>query len=263
MDLPSADIVAIAVGNTRVRVGTFQDRRLHGAASFEHARMDDLLAHVEGAIHERGARAAVVCSVHGERGEAIEQALARQTSVYRLGRDVPIPIARALIDDSTVGHDRLACALGAFGRARQACVVIDAGTAITVDFVDGEGTFMGGAIMAGVGMMFRALHQGTSALPLIEMDRAGSGVDLASAQGRDTREAMTLGVLECARGGVHRLIERYALAYGAYPQIIATGGDAELLFGRDPTIEHVVPDLQLLGIFEACSRLLEASDGDD
>lgn len=261
MELPSVDIVAIAVGNTRARVGSFRGRRLHESASFEHARLDDLVACVERSIDEGDARGVAVCSVHAERADAIERALEGVAGVYRLGRDIPIPIAHALADDSTVGHDRLVCALGAFARARQACVVIDAGTAITVDFVDGEGTFVGGAIMGGVRMMFRALHEGTSALPMIELG-TGDPADLDTAQGRDTRGAMRLGVLECARGGVHRLIERYAMAYGAYPQVVATGGDAEMLFAHDPTIEHVVPDLQLLGIFEACARLIESGDGD-
>ena len=135
-------------------------------------------------------------------------------------------------------------------------MIVDAGTAITVDFVDGEGTFHGGAIAPGVRMMLRAMHEQTSALPMVE-----SLDELTEAFGRDTPQAMTLGALEFARGGVHRLIERYAGAFGAYPQIIATGGDAARLFRSDEVIEHVVPDLQLMGIHEAC-RLALGEDAD-
>lgn len=263
MELPTVDIVAIAIGNTRGRVGHFADGRLVAPASFEHARLDEVVLHVKRTIESGSASCVVVCSVHAGHADAIERALSGFASVFRLGRDLPFPIAHTLIDDATVGHDRLACAIGAYRRARQACVIVDAGTAITVDFVDGQGTFMGGAIMPGVRMMFASLHERTSALPMIEFDAGGVGaLDLAAPQGRDTREAMRLGVLECARGGVHRLIERYALAYGAYPQIVATGGDAEPLFAHDPTIEYIVPDLQLMGIFEACSRLVELNDGE-
>ena len=133
--------------------------------------------------------------------------------------------------------------------------LVNAGTAITVDFVDGEGVFHGGAIGPGVRMMLRSLHEGASALPLVETIE-----DVVETQGRDTRSAMVLGVLEFARGGVHRLIERYAQAYAAYPQIVATGGDAALLFRDDDVIEHVVADLQLMGIHEACRQTLSGDD---
>src|SRR5690606_33992349 len=66
---------------------------------------------------------------------------------------LPVPIEDALEDRSTVGQDRLLAALGAWWRTKQACIVIDAGTAVTVDFVDGTGVFQGGAIAPGVGMM--------------------------------------------------------------------------------------------------------------
>ena len=199
----------------------------------------------------------VLASVNGQVSEAVSAGLreAGTSPVYTLGVDLEIPIQHSLRDDGTIGHDRLLCALAAFARTEQACVVVDAGTAITVDFVDGEGTFHGGAIGPGVRMMLRALHEQTSALPVVD-----SLEDLTGPYGRDTPEAMSLGVLEFARGGVHRLVERYAQAFGAYPQIVATGGDAALLFRSDDVIEHVVPDLQLMGIHEACRRVLNESE---
>ena len=67
---------------------------------------------------------------------------------------------------------------------------------------------------------------------------------------------MLLGVRNAAVGLARHTIETFAEAYEAYPQIIATGGDAALLFDGDEVIEHVVPDLQLLGIADAVKILL-------
>jgi pantothenate kinase type III len=61
---------------------------------------------------------------------------------------------------------------------------------------------------------------------------------------------------------VWRLVEHYAEAYGAYPVVIVTGGDAELLFGRDELIDRVVPELTLLGMANAMQHALTVDDAD-
>ena len=94
--------------------------------------------------------------------------------------------------------------------------------------MDGQGTFHGGAIAPGARMQLRALHEGTAALP--EVALAAPDDD---AFGRSTSQAMLHGVYHGVRGLVWKLVERYAEAYGAFPQVVATGGDAELLFRGD------------------------------
>jgi type III pantothenate kinase len=77
--------------------------------------------------------------------------------------------------------------------------------------------------------------------------------------GRDTEQAMLQGVVYGAQGLVRRLVERYAMAYDAYPMVVATGGDAGLLFEGDELVDRVVPHLTLRGIAVACQRALAAS----
>jgi pantothenate kinase type III len=60
---------------------------------------------------------------------------------------------------------------------------------------------------------------------------------------------------------VRVLVERYSEFYGAFPQIIATGGDARALFESDDLIENIVPDLTLLGIQSACQIELAGAEG--
>lgn len=195
-------------------------------------------------------------SIRGERGNAA----AAEPGSGSAGR-LPVPIEDALEDRSTVGQDRLLAALGAWWRTKQACIVIDAGTAVTVDFVDGTGVFQGGAIAPGVGMMLRAMHERTAALP--EVDIRADLPGPAEPFGKTTKKAMALGAASSARGLARLLIDRYAEYYEAYPAVIATGGDAALLFEDDPLVERIVPDLQLVGMLAAVERLAAAEEDDE
>jgi type III pantothenate kinase len=263
------DLVLVSIGNTRTRLATVRDDGLDPSQVLSN---DDPAA-VARAIAAAG-KTAVIASVNERVCDRIEAELAAtgpSIRVLRFGRDLAIPVAHTLDEQAarTLGQDRLLDALGAFARSEQACVVIDAGTAVTVDFVDGEGVFHGGVIAPGVQMMLRSLHEQTSALPLVAISRdllPASDPDAPDKRppfGRDTSEAIARGVAGAIRGLAHDLIDRYAEFYGAYPRIIATGGDAPLLFENDPLVEAVVPDLTLIGMLEAVKRLdrLAESDG--
>lgn len=257
---PSAPLLTLAVGNTRARIGLFRGRELHDPVSIA---LDDSarLAAAASTLTETAPDAvAVVSSVNPAKSDAIISALsALGLDVLRVDADVPVPIAMALDDHSTLGQDRRLCALAASRRAEQACVVVDAGTAITVDFVDGEGTFQGGVIAPGLTMMLRALHQGTAQLPSLTFAAPDA---TRGPFGKDTRHAMLLGVMNAARGLVRETVEKFAEQYQAYPQIIATGGDAPTLFEHDGLVEHLVPDLQLMGIMESWRSLVGADEAE-
>lgn len=260
-------MIAIAVGNSRTRVGILAGRECLKAQSV-HSDEPEAVAHQADALWEEygdhGPDPVVVIShVAGEKAGRIESALrtSGHEGIYRFGRDLRIPIRHTLSEsgEKTVGQDRLLCAIGAFQVVQQACIVVDLGTAITVDFVDGEGVFQGGAIMPGIAMMFRALHEQTAHLPMLKYEKPDPD-DLSPAKQTDL--AMQLGVNACVHGAIRWLAERYAEYYEGYPQIIVTGGDMGVLEG-DELIEAFVPDLQLHGIRAACAMLAEADEPDD
>jgi type III pantothenate kinase len=169
----------------------------------------------------------------------------------RAAGQVRIPIAVELVGPVTTGVDRLLNALAAFSRSGgQPCVVIDAGTAVTVDFIDRHGVFQGGVIAPGVSMMLGAMHTGTSALPAVASPRSREDVP-AGPLGKNTVDAMTLGALNAVRGLAHVQIDAFAETAGRYPRVVATGGDAPILFENDPLVEHIVPDLPLMGMLAA------------
>ncbi len=250
-----APLLLVSVGNSRIKFAPASGESLEESAAVPSDDAHAAAARLVELLSDRPDASVVLASVNTPVADSLEEALLPSVErVFRVGRDLEVPINLALDDASTVGQDRLLNALGAFRRSRQACVVIDVGTAVTVDFVDGVGTFQGGAIAPGPRMMLEALHEHTAALPRIayEVPDPARGVF-----GKDTAHAMRLGVRESVRGLVHLMVERYAGEYGAYPRVVATGGDARSLFEDDEVVEHVVPDLQLIGLAAACAIALE------
>jgi len=249
--------VGVHIGNTRTRAALLRGKQVVEGQAFENADEDGLVRGILERYRRENADAIVIADVNRPLADKVEQGLLQEglerDEVYRVGRDLQVPISNALEDDSTVGTDRLLAALGAYCRAGQACVVVDAGTAVTVDLVDGRGVFQGGAIAPGLNMMLWAMHEKTAAPPEVRFAKP----DAARGEvGKDTAHAMILGVRAAIQGMVRLLAERYAELQGGYPQIVATGGDAIALFDGDEVIETIVPDLALIGLAETCVRML-------
>lgn len=247
----SGTLLAIAVGNSRARWATFVGRELTPGGAERHDKAEAALA---AAVEAADPDTIALASVNDPAADRLEQVLAGLgVPIARLGRDAMPPLQHTLDDASTLGMDRALNAVAGFALTESAVAVIDAGTAITVDFVDGQGVFHGGAIAPGVTMMLRALHEHTAALPALEFDPAARGPF-----GKTTRHAMQVGVRGAARGLVRELVEHFAEHYEAYPRVIATGGDAPALFEDDEFVERVIPDLQLIGIQRAIEHAMQS-----
>jgi type III pantothenate kinase len=158
-----------------------------------------------------------------------------------------LPLRVALERPDMVGVDRLVDAVAA-NRIRtpdRPAVVVDLGTAITVDLVSAEGAFLGGAILPGIEMSARALHEFTDLLPRIEMR------DLAEpppALGTSTVAAMRSGLYWLAVGAVRELASRLTDDLAHPPDIILTGGASPALAAVLGTSARFVPHLTLAGI---------------
>jgi type III pantothenate kinase len=120
---------------------------------------------------------------------------------------------------------------------------VQLGTALVVDCVDDEGIFRGGAIAPGLQMSAKALHDFAAQLPAVSL----TPPEDATPFGRFTQEAINLGLYVGLRGAVRELLERYATALGAWPHVVATGGDASVLLGESGLVDSFVPDLVLQG----------------
>ena len=118
-----------------------------------------------------------------------------------------LPLVVAVERPDMVGVDRLLDAVAAnrLRRPGRPAIVVDVGTAITVDLVSADGAFRGGAILPGIAMSARAMHEFTDLLPLIEMSELGSP---PPAVGTSTVSAMRSGLFWGAVGSIRELVGR-------------------------------------------------------
>jgi len=200
----------------------------------------------------------LVASVHDRAAALLELAIAEESATGRRSLRqqrvayTDLPLRVALEEPGRVGIDRLAAAAAARhvippGRS---AVVVDCGTAATVDMIDADGVFLGGAILPGPGLMARALAEGTSKLPEVESSGAGDPPDMP---GRDTREAIAAGIGWGIRGAIATLVERARARLGDAVVVLTGGWHGAVLPAVPDAVE--VPDLVLSGIALATPRL--------
>jgi type III pantothenate kinase len=159
----------------------------------------------------------------------------------------------ALARPDMVGIDRLLDAVAAnrLRRPGAPAVLVDVGSAITVDLVSAEGHFRGGSILPGIAMSARALHDYTDLLPLIDMSELTTP---PPALGDATAAAMRAGLFWGAVGGIRQLIELLSVEAGAEPDIFLTGGAGPAVAPLLGLSARHVPHLTLAGIALTAAR---------
>ncbi len=153
-------------------------------------------------------------------------------------------------DPARIGVDRLAAAAAAHRATPdgRATVVVDAGTALTVDAIAAEGTFRGGAIAPGLRLGLNALSAGTSFLPQVE---PAATMPLL---GKNTPDGLRSGAVHGSAALVEGLCVRMAAALDSPIAIFLTGGDAPLLHPHIAAVHTCDPDLVLRGLAFAYRR---------
>jgi type III pantothenate kinase len=143
-------------------------------------------------------------------------------------------------DPAQLGPDRWAALIGAWHLFEGPCVVVNAGTTMTVDALSGEGVFLGGCIVPGVDLMREALAHNTAQLPLQE--------GAFSYFPAKTADAITSGAINALAGAVERM-QRYMEETGQVaPLVVLSGGAAPLLKARLNARLEVVDNLVLEGL---------------
>jgi len=247
MNAMDINLLVLNVGNSRLAIGVFAAGELSSVVRIPHTEKEkwrEAIREAWGKIESLDEPSVAGVSVNPGVMESIEHAVAEVTGtkVEWIGRDIDLPLRVLTETPAETGADRVANVAAAYEQLSKACVVVDAGTAITVDCCNDKGEFLGGAIAPGVAMMLDALHEKTAKLPR---------VDLAVPQGvfgRSTKEAIRQGVYFGIRGMVRELVENYATELGFWPDLIATGGDAARLFDGWELVHAIAPDLTLYGI---------------
>jgi type III pantothenate kinase len=158
-----------------------------------------------------------------------------------------LPLRVALERPDMVGVDRLLDALAAdrLRRPESAAIVVDVGSAITVDLVSEEGVFLGGSILPGIGMSARALHDFTDLLPMIEMSELENP---PPALGTSTDAAMRSGLFWGAVGAIRQLIAELSGGRPERCDVYLTGGAGPAIAALLGPSARYVPHLTLAGI---------------
>ena len=235
--------LVVDIGNTLLKLAVFDGGRLVAQQCVGELREETFAGLLGGA---RAARA-VVASTRGE-APAIVEAVRRHTDyLLEFTPATPVPIGNAYLTPATLGRDRLAAAVGAATLyPRRNALIVDFGTAVTLDFVSADGVFRGGCISPGMAMRFRALHEYTAALPLCD------ATDSAELLGRTTDEAVRLGVMNSLAFEIEGYIARMQ---GEIEDlcVIFTGGDTNFFAKRSKNTIFANCNL----VFWGLNRILE------
>jgi type III pantothenate kinase len=240
-------VVAITLGNSRAAAAIVTNGMLGAVRRAPVENLSELRDVLVRACADCGGEALpiTVASVNPPALERLRQLLTDMSLPLpeMAGKDFPVPLRTDLSEPELAGADRLLGALAAYRRARRACVVVDLGTAITVNSVSREGVFLGGAILPGLGMMARALASETAILPEITVPETAASI------GKNTEEAIAAGLLYGATGAVANLISAARETVGEDAAVMLTGGDAERIAPLlPPDCQEVLPDLVLEGL---------------
>jgi type III pantothenate kinase len=241
------NLLVLSVGNSRTALGVFEAGELKHSTRLSNADRESWQKEIAKAwrmLPEVGQPAIAGASVNPAMNDSFEDLILRVTNhtVQWVGEEIDFPIKVLTDEPSATGVDRVLNIAAAYEQMQKACVVVDAGTAITVDVCDDAGAFLGGAIAPGVGLMLDALHEKTAQLPRLPFEQPDGAI------GKNTQQAILSGVYHGVRGMVKELVEAYAVELGHWPDLIATGGDAKALFEGWELVHAVSPDLTLYGV---------------
>ncbi|MHB8898448.1 MAG: type III pantothenate kinase [Thermoguttaceae bacterium] len=250
----SSPLLAVDVGNNRVKVGCFSAVPDSGVPEPDRTwafaggapLLDRVMAECEGAD---GRLHWWIGSVNRPTTSRVLDWLGRcrredEVTLLASG-DLPLKVEVPRPD--MVGIDRLLAAVAAnrMRRSGRPAVIVDLGTAITVDLVSTSGAFQGGAILPGTEMSARALHDYTDLLPQIQMSEL---VDPPDPLGKATEPAMRSGLYWGTVGAVRELSSRMLGPASAEAELFVTGGAGPMLARLLSSTAHHVPHLTLAGI---------------
>lgn len=230
-------ILCLDAGNSRLKWGLHDGTRWLAREAIDHAAIDGLPA-VLPAYPER----IIACNVAGATAAvAIEQLAAQLTRplLWFASSAAACGVTNGYARPTQLGADRWAALIGARGLHAGAAVVVMAGTATTIDQLDGDGRFRGGLILPGLSLMRAALARDTANLPF--------------ANGR-YREAPDNTDDAIVSGGVHATlgaIERMRAVLGADAHVMLSGGAAAELAPHLATLDMHIDNLVLEGLLRA------------
>ena len=233
------NIYVLDAGNTSVKVGLFENgvlKNVRRVPTSDKSRWSEIkeLIPLNSSL--------VLCSVASEEFNSFVHSLT--TDITVINANSPLPILNAYHSPESLGMDRL-CNAVAIHTLKQTtnAVAIDIGTCIKFDLVEGD-QYIGGSISPGIDLRYKALHDFTAKLPLIDAHSQESFI------GKDTVTSMAAGVIYGLDAEIKGMMDKYRLAHGQDLTFFMTGGDVECFDFEGKNDIFADPNLTLKGDYE-------------
>jgi type III pantothenate kinase len=265
-------LLTVNIGNTTAQLAAYAEvsggewpkpRRIVSVQTpelLDEPRGEELLSETISQLVPEGALRCFAASVHrgAEKRLAAWMQRHRSSDPYHRLTYTDLPLRAEVDFPDRVGIDRLIAAL-AVNHLRQPgrpAIVVDAGTVVTVDLVDAQGAFQGGAFLPGLAMTARAMSLDTDALPLV---RFPPDAEPPAVIGKSTEAAIRSGLFWGTVGAMREAIRRIREQLSGSPQLFITGGDARRMTALLEDDATFVEDLVPGGVALAAARLMESS----
>ncbi|MBA4277514.1 type III pantothenate kinase [Flavobacterium sp.] len=216
-------ILAVDIGNTRIKGAVFEDATLLENFVF---LKTELQKNIQNILEKhKNITHLVVASVSDVEKQSFSL-FEKDVNIHFLSNNDSFPFVNCYETPKTLGIDRLVLATGATlqfpGQNR---LVVDAGTCVTYDFIDENNNYLGGAISPGLKLRYEALHHFTAKLPLLSLQSPQHLI------GNSTAESIHSGVVNGLAFEIDGVINQYKAQFSNFI-IILTGGDTEFLAKR-------------------------------
>lgn len=261
------NLIAIDIGNTNIDIGLF----LKGEQQYIESISGDSEASITTALKSAWEKVPVsksskekkrdgvivVSSVKPVWTTLVRKIVKEQLGekIMLIGKNIPLPIPMWVDEPLKVGTDRLIAAAAAYAVVGDAVIVVDFGTALTIDLIDENGIFQGGVICPGFDLEAKALNEGAAQLPQVKVKKP------EGPYGKNTNDAINCGLYYAAVGTMEEIIRRYAEKIGKWPQTVLTGTSAQIIKDDCQFIDSYVPNLVVKGIALAYRKYIDEKSG--
>lgn len=232
----SLPLVAVDIGNTRIKFAWFSERSADGSLpepaqmlALSHDDSFDVLRDWFRSLPESRPRIRVV-SVHlpaRQKLFAWFQQLQRDEAA-KLYQPHDLPLKTKVEQAERVGMDRLAAAVSVntLRSSDKPAMMVDLGTALTTNLIDANGNYLGGAILPGMVTSAKALHDMTDQLPRVQVEMWQQPPEVL---GSNTPVSIESGIFWGAVGTVREFVQQYGKLLGTEPEVFITGGSGKLI----------------------------------
>jgi len=230
--------LVIDIGNTQIKVAVFQQTILIFKDQFH---SDEVISRVLSITEQYDIKRAIISHVTNlDRSVILE--LEKMVNLIELNPQTKLPFANKYLTPKTLGVNRLALVAGAKGQFPDKNVlVIDAGSCITLDFLNHDGIYMGGDISPGIEMRYKAVNHYTANLPLLKK------TEILPELGDSTENAIHRGILNGVIQEIEGVISQYKRKYQKLT-VVLTGGDTIFLAKNLKSSIFAIPNFLLEGL---------------